>query len=95
MTTISPSRLRWLRNKIPINGVIQALNVLNKVQEGTFRFLCPICSEFNTGTNPKTNLARCLRCERNFNPIDLVMVVRRLRFLDAVGLLEDLAEKNR
>ena len=62
----------------------------NKEIEGFFRFLCPLCREFNTATNPKTNLARCFRCKRNFNPIDLVMVVERCGFLDAVRFLEPL-----
>ncbi|MEK6621873.1 MAG: hypothetical protein AABZ13_05275 [Planctomycetota bacterium] len=30
---------------------------LSKHFEGYFRFLCPLCSEFHTATNPKTNLA--------------------------------------
>jgi hypothetical protein len=95
MKTISPSRLRWLRNKIPITHLIQELTVPSKVQEGVFRFLCPLCNEFNTATNATTNLARCFRCERNFNPIDLAMEVKGLRFLDAVRFLEHFAERKR
>lgn len=95
MSTISAARLRWLRNKLPINDIIEELRVPSKTQEGIFRFLCPVCREYNTATNPKTNLARCFRCQRNYNPIDLVMEVNGLRFLDAVRLLEHLAEKHR
>ena len=58
-----------------------------KISEGYFRFLCPLCSEFNTATNPRTNLGRCFRCRRNFNPIDLVMAVRASSFLDSVEFL--------
>ena len=39
-------------------------------------------------TNPKTNLARCFRCEKNFNPIDMVMVVKRFNFVEAVEFLD-------
>ncbi len=68
-----------LRNHIPINDVIvRVLDLPSKTRDGYLRFLCPICSEFMTACNPKTNLARCFRCERNFNPIDLVMVVKGL-----------------
>jgi DNA primase len=84
----SKETLRRLRNEIPINLVISELLKLPwKISEGYFRFLCPICSEFTTATNKKTNLARCFRCEKNFNPIDMVMVVNRLNFKDAVDLL--------
>ena len=93
MKTISASRLRCLRNKIPITKLIQELNVPSKTQEGVFRFLCPLCNEFNTATNAKTNLARCFRCELNFNPIDMVMQVKGLRFLDAVRFLERFAQR--
>ncbi len=55
---------------------------------GWLRFLCPCCGEFDTATNPWTNLARCFRCERNFNPIDLVMLERRASFLEAIRYLE-------
>ena len=62
--------LTRLRNQIPIVILISDLLELpNKLSEGYFRFLCPICSEFNTATNQKTKLARCFRCQKNFNPI--------------------------
>ena len=66
-----------IRNLIPIDWLIkEQLNIPSKVSEGFLRFLCPLCNEFQTATNPKTNLARCFRCETNFNPIDLVMTVK-------------------
>ena len=90
-TTPSPEHLRRLRNDIPIATLIaDVLELPTKVREGYFRFLCPLCREFNTATNPNTNLARCFRCEQNFNPIDLVMIVKRLNFLEAVDFLDDL-----
>jgi DNA primase len=83
--------LRMLRNDIPMNILISDLLELpNKVSEGYLRFLCPICSEFNTATNQKTNLARCFRCEKNFNPIDMVMEVKRVGFIDAVEYLNEI-----
>lgn len=79
-----------LRNHIPIDRLIEALFVPAKIQEGHFRFLCPVCNEFNTGINPKTNLARCFSCRKNFNTIDFVMTVKKLSFLDSVAYLETL-----
>lgn len=77
-----------LRNHIPIDLIItDFLTLPSKSSEGSLRFLCPLCQEFNSATNPKTNLARCFRCNKNFNPIDLVMAAKRLPFKDAVHLL--------
>jgi hypothetical protein len=85
---ISREELRRLRNEIEIAQLIEELGLPSKVREGYLRFLCPLCSDFHTATNPRTNLARCFRCERNFNPIDLTMVVRGWRFLEAVRYLQ-------
>ncbi len=86
---ISAEQLRRLRNDLPIREVIERqLSLPSKEIEGIFRFLCPHCNEFNTATNPRTNLARCFRCQRNFNPIDIVMAVERCSFIDAVRILE-------
>jgi len=88
---ISAERLRALRNAVPIRELIaRHLEIPWKVRESTFRFLCPLCGEFNTATNPRTNLARCFRCKRNFNPIDMVMHVRGWDFLTAAGYLSEL-----
>lgn len=89
---IPPARLRELRNRIPIERVLAELGVPTKHREGYLRFLCPICQEFRTATNPRTNLGRCFRCERNFNPIDLVRLVEGGSFLEAVAYLEPLLE---
>lgn len=54
-----------LRNLIPVDMLIREnLNIPSKISEGYFRFLCPVCREFRTATNPKTNLARCFLCEK-------------------------------
>ena len=88
--------LRQLRNDIPIHRLIgDVLGIPCKVREGYFRFLCPLCSDFNTATNPKTNLARCFRCQRNFNPIDIVMFEKRINFVDAVEYLSGIVTLNR
>jgi len=85
---IAREELRWLRNGIDIASLLDALAIPWKWRDGYVRFLCPLCSEFQTATNPRTNLARCFRCKRNFNPIDLTMVERGCAFLDAVRYLQ-------
>jgi len=55
--------------------------------------MSPICHEFQTAVNSKTNLARCFRCERNFNPIDMVMIIRGLGFVESVWYLQQLLEE--
>jgi DNA primase len=88
---LPPEMLRRLRNEIPITLVIaELLKLPTKVSEGYFRFLCPLCTEFITATNPKTNLARCFLCEKNFNPIDMVMVVKQISFSKAVDYLKSI-----
>jgi len=82
--------LRKLRNEIPMTPLIKdILQIPFKDHDDRFRFLCPICKEFITGINPNTNLARCFICEKNFNPIDIVMNVKKFDFLDAVKFLSD------
>ena len=89
----SPQELFELRNHIPIDTLIERRLMLpSKVTEGFFRFLCPVCQEFQTATNPKTNLARCFRCERNFNTIDLVMICRNMSFVESVTYLKTVTE---
>ena len=91
MSRIPAEQLRELRNEIDIGMLIgEHLDVPGKISEGYFRFLCPLCREFNTATHPATNLARCFRFKKNFNPIDMVMLVRKCDFLAAVGYLQGL-----
>ena len=85
---LSRLTLFQLRNNIPIDSVIiDLLMIPSKLSEGFLRFLCPLCHEFNSATNHKTNLARCFRCQKNFNPIDLVMAEKRIPFRQAADLL--------
>lgn len=80
-----------IRNRIDINALIRdTLKMPTKLSEGYLRFLCPLCSEFNTATNPKTNLARCFHCKRNFNTIDLVMIVTGTDFKESASFLSAL-----
>lgn len=82
--------LHTLRNDIPIDALIdKALCIPSRVAEGHFRFLCPLCQEFSTAVNPQTNLARCFRCEKNFNTIDLVMIIRKSDFVESVRFLQN------
>lgn len=83
--------LRRIRNEVDISDLIaDVLDLPTKISEDYLRFLCPLCSEFNTAVNPSTNLARCFRCQKNFNPIDMVMTVKGYSFLEAVDFLSTL-----
>ena len=84
----SANFLRSLRNRIPIDAVIvDVLRLDIRPDKTLLRFRCPLCDRFHTATNPKTNLARCFDCEKNFNPIDLVIAVTQCNFVDAVERL--------
>ena len=88
----SPQLLFELRNHIPIDVLIE--NVLAMPTTGSekyFRFSCPICSGFHTAVNPGENLARCFDCQKNFNPIDMVMCRQKIGFAQSVRFLRKLA----
>ncbi len=89
---IPRQRLWRLRNEVPVDRVLEELGVPTKMRDGYLRFLCPLCRDFNTAINPKTNLGRCFRCRRNFNTIDLVLIVDRCEFLEAVSWLEKILD---
>ena len=92
----SSDELFELRNSIPIDTVIKELLALpGKSSEGLFRFVCPICNEFQTATNPRTNLARCFLCQKNFNAIDLVMLVKKAGFIESVTYLKGVLDNSR
>jgi len=85
----SSKQLYSMRNDIPITDVIKyALGIPWRNTEGCFRFLCPLCNECNTAVNPITNLARCFTCEKNFNVIDLVMLINQCDFVTSVRFLK-------
>ncbi len=81
--------LRTLRNEIPIDEVIIVwMKLWIKQNKSLLRFQCPLCYNSHTATNSETNLARCFDCEKNFNPIDMVMAAAQCDFLDAVEFLK-------
>lgn len=91
----SSQQLYTLRNDIAVQMLIEkALCIPCRVTEGCFRFLCPLCNGFDTAVNPKTNLARCFRCEKNFNTIDLVMLIRQANFVQSVKFLQSIYQKD-
>ncbi len=91
----SSQKLYKLRNLIPIDVLIEKeLAIPSKISESSFRFLCPLCNEFQTAVNPKTNLGRCFRCEKNFNTIDIAMVWRNIGFLDSVKYLQTILKSD-
>jgi len=86
--------LRMLRNQIPIDTVItNFLKLELRNANHILRFRCPLCDNFHTATTAKTNLARCFDCQKNFNPIDIVIAVAKCSFLDAVEYLVDRIDK--
>jgi DNA primase len=87
MKTLEPKTLHALRNAIPIDNLIACLNLPHKHREGFLRFLCPSCSEMNSAVNPRTNLARCFTCQRNFNTIEITMAAKHATFKQAVQAL--------
>lgn len=90
---ISDELLRRIRNEISIRDLMaDRLGIPCKWTEDVFRFLCPMCGDFHTATNPRTNLGRCFRCRRNFNPIDITMMVEQCSFLEAVDRLREALE---
>ena len=88
----SAQELFELRNNVPVDALIEnVLNIPVKQSDGLFRFLCPVCNEFQTAANLSANLARCFRCERNFNPIDIVMIAKGVGFVESVNYLKRLS----
>ena len=79
-----------IRNHIHIQTVIEnLLEIPSRQEESVFRFRCPLCAGYNTAVKTSTNLARCFTCGKNFNTIDIVMLVRDLDFVETVELLEN------
>jgi hypothetical protein len=84
----SGDELYVLRNDIPIAALIErGLDIPSHRRHGRFCFLCPVCKEFNTAVNKRTNQAKCFTCDKSFNTIDLVMETRQWDFVDSVRFL--------
>ena len=91
----SKSELYILRNEIDVRMLIEkTLCIPCRVAQGCFRFSCPLCQGVNTAVNPKTNLARCFACEKNFNTIDLVMLIRQTDFVHSAKFLQSILQKD-
>ena len=91
----SSSQLYALRNQINVQMLIEkTLHIPCRMAKGCLRFLCPLCNRFDTAVNPKTNLGRCFRCEKNFNTIDLVMLIRQVDFVHSVKFLQSIHQKD-
>jgi hypothetical protein len=89
------SQLYALRNQINVQVLIEkTLHIPCRLTKGGFRFLCPLCNGFNTAVNPETNLARCFRCGKNYNTIDLVMLARQADFVQSVKFLQSIHQKD-
>ena len=96
MKRFSKHELFKLRNSININMLInETLKIPSKASQGRLRFLCPVCSQFNTATKRETNLARCFRCARNFNTIEMVMETKNLDFIQSAQFLQGLLPENK
>ena len=96
MKRFSKHELFKLRNSISINMLIsEILKLSSKTSQGQLRFLCPLCSQFNTATKRETNLARCFHCQRNFNTIEMVMETKNLDFIQSAQFLQGLLLENK
>lgn len=91
MHRITTEELRSLRNDVPVAVVVDALDLDRRARGRRREFRCPACGGFTGAIHARENLARCFRCARNYNPIDLVMVVRRASFREAVDQLRGIA----
>lgn len=80
--------LRRIRNEIPVTRLLKHLGWPSKQREGEFFTLCPCCREFLVKKTPQENLGHCFACHRNFNTIDLVMLIDDVDFVTAVKTLE-------
>jgi len=85
----SSAELHHLRNDLPIENLIKALRIPFRSHQGQiFRFECPRCFGYHTAVHPRTNLSRCFNCRKNFNSIELVILVKRLSFVASVKFLQ-------
>jgi len=84
----SNRQLYQARNLIPIRYVIETLLAIpSEMTGGVFRFRCPLCAGRHTAVKSETNLSRCFHCNKNFNTIDMCMMVKHMGFVDSVKYL--------
>jgi DNA primase len=82
--------LHRIRNEIPVPALLQRLDWPTKYREGEFFSLCPCCQEFLVKKTPEANLGHCFGCDRNFNPIDFIMLIEQVDFVPAIEMLDPL-----
>jgi putative transposase len=80
--------LRALRNQVDVLLLLGVLDIPTHQRGTRTCFRCPTCAEYHTAIHTSANIARCFKCMKSFNSIDLVMAERRSNFLDAVHFLE-------
>jgi len=86
---IPRQRLWQLRNELPIDRVLEELGVETKFREGYLRFLCPLCRDFNTATNPvRSSLEPLTGWPRTFGLVDGSEAGTSMGDLDGDGDLE-------
>jgi DNA primase len=88
---ITKELLYALRNELPMRLTVTRLGrfgPIAKQVDGYFRFQCPECKELRVTVNPSNNLAHCFCCSKNFNNIDLMMLLGH-EFKPAVSILEN------
>ena len=93
MTTFNKQQLHQVRNDININSLIHDTLQLERRFDKIWRFQCPVCRQFHTAVQVKTNLARCFDCQKNFNTIDMVIYSKKLNFAPSVQFLLQLLSK--
>ena len=93
MNPFSQQQLFQVRNEIDIDWLISDKLNLERQFNGMWRFCCPLCKQFNTATQKKTNLSRCFSCQKNFNTIDLVIYSKKINFIPSVNFLLTLLDK--
>jgi len=95
MKPFTKQQLFQVRNEIDIHWLISEKLNLERQFNGAWRFRCPLCQEFNTATQKKTNLGRCFSCQKNFNTIDLVIYSKQVNFVPSVKWLLSLLDENK
>ena len=92
MAAFTKQQLFQVRNEMDIDYLISNKLNLERQFNGMWRFRCPLCQQFNTATQKKTNLGRCFSCQQNFNTIDLVIYTKKINFVPAVQWLLSLLD---
>ena len=88
MKRIAAAHLHALRNTIEIQAVVARLEIPTSPRGRHVRFRCPRCHAHDAAARAGESLARCFRCRRRFNPIDLIMAEAGCGFPQAVAYLD-------